>query len=233
MKAFRIFLAMIALASATNVSAQKFLSAEPAEEAFNLGVRVGVNTSNRTFGKGYFNEWNKNSWGTGFEAGVVANLNMRDYFSLQPGFFFESRSGNYSYAQSYFDSTGEKQKTALLGHYRSYNFTVPVMASFRFNLSHSLRWTVEAGPYAQFRIHSDDNDKIKVISPQVNTNDPVTAVYAKASNFDAGLKIGTGLLFRGHYSFNVHYLAGGRKAWKAPHSGGSNKAWTFTLGYDF
>lgn len=233
MKALKIILAAVALFSASNLSAQKFLSSEPADDAFGLGVRVGVNTSNRTFGKGYFNEWNRNSWGTGFDAGIVANLNMRDYFALQPGFFFESRSGNYSYAQSHFDSSGKKQTTALLGHYRTYNFTVPVMASFRFNLSGKLRWLVEAGPYAQFRIHNDDNDEIKVFDPQVNPGDPATLRYAKSSNFDFGLKIGTGIMFRHRYSFNMHYLAGGRKAWKAPHAGGRNKAWVFTLGYDF
>jgi len=233
MKSFRIFLAMIAIATAVNVSAQKFLSAEPAEEIFNLGVRIGVNTSNRTFGKQYFNEWNKNSWGTGFEAGIIVNLNMRDYFALQPGFFFQSRSGNYSYAHNYFDESGDTQTLIQLGHYNTYSFIIPVIASFRFNVSNAVRWVVEAGPYIQFKIHSNDNDKITVLDPQASITSPAYATYAKSSNFDMGLKIGTGFVFKHRYSAYIHYLAGGQKAWQSPHSGGHNKAWSFTVGYDF
>lgn len=224
---------MVALTTASSLSAQNFLSAEPAEQAFSLGVRIGVNSSNRTFGNEYFKKWNKNSWGTGFEAGVVANLNMRDYFTLQPGFFFQSRSGNFSYAQDYIGDNNEPKVFTQLGHYRYYSFVIPVMASFHFNISHSLRWTVEGGPYAQFRISGNDNDKITVIDSKADITSPSFSTYAKPAGFDFGLKIGTGLTFKRHYSFNVHYLAGGRKAWKSPHAGGHNKAWSFTLGYDF
>ena len=218
--------------TSTNVSAQEFLNTEPAEHLFNLGVRVGVNTSNRTFSKDYFREWNVNSWGTGFDAGVVVNLNMRDWFAIQPGFFFESRSGNYAYAENYFDR-GEPEKFTELGHYRTYNFIVPIMASFRFNLSPTLRWICEAGPYGMFKLKSSDNDKIQVIDPQQNANDPLDVNIAKTRFFDFGLKIGTGFEFKRRYSVNVHYMAGARSVWNEPHSGGHHKAWVATVGYDF
>lgn len=233
MKTFKILTALIALLASTNMTAQDFLSAETPENLFNIGVRVGINTSNRTFGKEYFRRWNVNSWGTGVDSGVVVNLNMRDFFAIQPGFFFESRSGNYSYAQDYIDQEGETKDFTQMGHYRNYNFTIPVMASFRFNLSDNVRWIMEAGPYAQFRIHSSDGDKIQVIQPQTNAFSTVSVVSAQSNPFDFGLKIGSGLSFKNKYSLYVHYLAGGRKAWKAPHAGGHNKAWTVSLGYDF
>lgn len=233
MKFFRIFAAAVILAFAGQASAQDFLSTEPSERLFNLGVRVGLNSSNRTFSKDYFQQWNVNSWGMGFDAGVVLDLNMRDFFSLQPGFFFESRSGNYSYAQDYFDSMGEPKKFTQMGHYRSYNFIVPIMASFRFNLTERVRWIVEAGPYAQFKLHSSDGDKIQVIDSTDKSGAVASTSVAKSQFLDVGLKIGTGFCLNRKYSINVHYLAGANKVWKAPHDGGHNKAWVFTLGYDF
>lgn len=232
MKSFRIILAIVALFSSVNLSAQEFFSTETPEKLFNIGFRVGANISNRTFSKDYFKQWNVDSWGSGFDAGAVVSLNLRDFFSIQPGFFFESRSGSYAYAQDYFDKKGEAEKFTEMGRYRSYYFTVPVMLSMRFNLSGSLKWLVEAGPYAQVRLHSSDNDKITVIEPQESATSPLITEYAKGNNFDFGLKLGSGFMFKDKYSFYIHYLGGGCKAWKAPHEGGRNKSWVFTLGYE-
>lgn len=44
--------------------------------------------------------------------------------------------------------------------------------------------------------------------------------------------MGTGIQVLDHYYLGVHYEAGCTKVWK--HSlAGRNKAWTFTIGYDF
>ncbi|MDE6533044.1 MAG: PorT family protein [Muribaculaceae bacterium] len=228
----KILFAALSMAFPGSLLAQDFFSSEPAERLFSFGVRLGVNSSNRTFGKDYFKQWNINSWGTGVNAGVVIDLNMKDFFAIQPGFFFESRSGNYAYAQDYYEN-GEIQKFTQMGHYRTYNFTVPVMASFRFNVTDALRWNVEAGPYAQFKLHASDNDKITVIDPQPTTTSPLYTEAAKSNFLDFGIKMGTGLTLNRKYSFNVHYLAGTSNVWKNPHEGGRNKAWVFSLGYDF
>ena len=55
---------------------------------------------------------------------------------------------------------------------------------------------------------------------------------AEHRGFDVGLKMGTGLKLFDHYYVGVHYLAGLTHAWKLP-SGGKNKSWMFTVGYDF
>lgn len=231
MKALRFLLAAVALSVFSSAGAQDFLSTAAADKLLSLGVRLGVNTSNRTFSQDYFQQWNVNSWGTGMDAGVVLDLNMRDFFSLQPGFFFESRSGNYAYAQDYYEA-GKQDKFTEMGHYRTYNFTVPVMLSFRFNITESLRWAVEAGPYAQFQLHSSDNDKITVIEPQQSSSDRLVVHKAKTNSSDFGMKVGTGLIVNRKCSFNVHYLAGFCNVWQDPHAGGRNKTWTFTIGYE-
>lgn len=232
MKLRHITSCLFLAASAIPSFALDFVSTEPAERLFNIGVRLGVNASNQTFSKDYFSAWNVNSWGTGMDLGVVLNLNVKEFISIQPGFFFQSRSGNYSYVEPYVNSSNEKDTYIQVGHSRSYNFLVPVMASFRFNLAHNLKWIAEAGPYAHFKLHSSDSDKIEIIN-QDTQGGIIKTETAKGNFTDFGLKIGTGIMLNDRYSFSIHYLAGASDVWKAPCEGGKNKAWTFTLGYDF
>ena len=224
----------MALSLFSNAKANDFLSSEVPDELFNIGVRIGLNTSNRTFNKDFFRSWNTNSWGTGIDAGVVVNLNMRDFFALQPGFFFESRSGNYSYSQEYLNGEGEKKDFTQMGHYRTHNFTIPVMASLRFNLSGDLRWVIEAGPYLQYTFKTSGNKNIQVIKPQENIYETLNISTAKSNPFDFGLKIGTGVTFkRKILPCSCTISQEDRRYGKPPHAGGHNKAWTFCLGYDF
>lgn len=232
MKSLRIVLCVLAFAIKTSVFAQDFFSKEAPSTLFNIGLRAGVNLSNRTFPKSAFNQWNVNSWGMGIDAGCVVDLNIRDYISIQPGIFFESRSGNYSYADTYRDGeTGTKDFTQL-GHNRYFNLSIPVLVSFKFNLAEKLRLSAEAGPYIQYFFHDSSSDKIQVIEPQTDPDKPLVVHTAQSNKFDAGLKIGTGLTFHHRYSIFVHYMAGGKKVWKAPVAGGHNKAWLFTVGYE-
>lgn len=228
----KYLLAAILTIGAMSSYAADFLSTEPAEKLFNLGVRIGVNSSNRTFPSEKFSAWNVNNWGTGFDAGIVANLNMREYLSIQPGIFFESRSGHYSYSEDYTNDKNEADYFTQLGRLRTYNIIVPVVASVKLNLAGNLQWLLEAGPYAQLKLHASDSNKIQVIDQPTPTS-PLKVEYAKSKFADWGFKLGTGLRFNEHYSFSIHYLAGVGNVWKSPVEGGSNKAWTFMLGYDF
>ena len=212
--------------------ASDLLDTDPADRLFNIGVRIGVNSSNRTFPKDKFSAWNVNSWGTGFDAGVVVNLNMRQYLSIQPGVFFESRSGHYSFSEAYVDNTNGDDFITQLGRTRTYNLVIPVVASVKLNLTDNFKWLLEAGPYAQLKLHASDSNKIQVID-QPTSSSYLNWEYAKSNFFDWGFKIGTGLQYKDHYSFSIHYLAGVGNVWKSPMEGGKNKAWTFTLGYDF
>ena len=211
--------------------AQEFFSTEEAPVFFNLGARIGFNTSNRTFPSGYFNEWNDNSWGTGFNIGAIANLNFKDYLSLQPGIFFESRSGNYSYFTSYYDWYNKEQIHYELGHRRSYYITVPIMGIVKFNLSSQIKWLVELGPYIQFNLKDSGQNNVYVLYRPVQSSF-YDYYVAEHNSFDAGLKIGTAIKVMEHYYLGIHYLAGFCKAWEKP-QGGKNKSWAFTLGYDF
>lgn len=130
--------------------------------------------------------------------------------------------------EEYINNRDEKDNFIQIGDYRIYNFVIPVMASFRFSIADNLKWLVEAGPYAQFKLHATDADKIEVIS-----QDSGGSINKESAKSDFGVKMGTGIMLNNKYSFSIHYMAGATNVWKAPYEGGKNKAWTFTLGYDF
>lgn len=231
MKLFSFITVAVAMASPTCAFAADLIDTGEPTSIFSLGVRAGINTSVHTFGSNFFNQWNVNSWGTGIDAGAIFDINLRQYLSIQPGFFFESRSGHYSYLTTYKDLNGDDAQYTQLGNYRGYYINIPILVSVRLNLSSNVKWLIEAGPYLQFKLHSSDNENVEVLTrPE---EDAIVLEKASANSYDLGLKVGSGILVNNHYSFSIHYLAGGRDVWKAPFDGGKNKAWTFTLGYNF
>lgn len=233
MKHFIRFIpALLASASAIPAAAQSdFFSTEKPEQLFTFGVRVGLNASNVTVSDKIFNDWNKNSFGSGFDAGVLMNLNIRDYLAIQPGFFFESRSTNFAYNTTYDVGGTGKEEFSQMGHMRNYFFQVPVVASVRFNVTDDIRWNVDFGPNLQFKLSSDD-DKVAVVRQDSPYENPYLE-QAKMKFFDFGLKLGTGLTLKNHYFLGVSYIAGLTKAWSTTGMNGHHKGWQFLIGYDF
>lgn len=223
----------LSLLTLTNVYAVDFFSTERPESFFNFGARVGLNTSNRTINTPMGGIWNLNSWGMGFDAGVVADINFVDFISLQPGFFYESRSGSYTYQYSYIKVEGaDPSIETQIGKGREYNFTIPVLASFHFNILEDLRWNVDFGPYFQFKLKSTFDGKFRYPESYSPTG-LIPYPDVKRSKCDIGFKMGTGLDICHHYYVGIHYLAGMLKAWNPAPLGGRNKEWMFTVGYNF
>lgn len=225
--------------SVAGAYAADFFSTEPCDELLTFGARIGVNTSNRTMcDNAYPDCYHNESWGAGFDLGVVANLNIRDYLAIQPGFFFETRSGSYVLMGSARDSglPDDGTEMAQAGCRNSYNFTIPVLAIFRFNVMDDIRWNVEVGPYISFVLDSKLKNKRFV----VDGPSEIPLFMQKAAPVDFGFKMGTSVDFLEHYYFGIHYMAGCVPAWKeydlgniSKKFGGVTKAWTFTIGYNF
>lgn len=223
----------------TGVEAADFFSTEKCDEMFTFGTRIGFNTSNRTMGDNCFpNGYHHESWGMGFNIGFVASLNVRDYLSIQPGFFFETRSGAYTIMGTAHDNglTDDGSHIAQAGKRSSSNFTIPVIAVFNFNIADNVRWSVEAGPYVSFVLSSDLKNKAFVVDG-IST-EPL--FMQKPAAVDFGIKMGTGIEVRRHYYIGAHYMAGCINAWKeldinnlTKKFGGITKGWVFTLGYNF
>lgn len=244
MKTYRLVLPIAAcLAASVPASAQSFFDTSTPSQLINFGARIGVNSSNRTVSDDFYNLWNKNSWGTGFDLGVVADINIRQYLSVQPGIFFQSRSGDYTYCSRLWvptvgtdgTITSEGQDLVQYGHGRTYNLYIPVVASVRFNLGSKVKWSVDVGPYVNFQLHSQGTPEVYKLKYAGIDGTPayVEKHSAERNNVDFGFKLGTGFQFFSHYYIGVHYMAGATDVWKTEGMNGRNKAWTFTAGYDF
>lgn len=223
---------MLVAATAITSSANDFFSTEDPDHLVTFGARIGVNTSNRTIATTPVTLWNINSWGVGFDAGAVADINFKDFISVQPGFFFESRSGSFAYQNSAYTVLGDHYVLTQLGKGREYLFTIPVVASVHFNVLDELRWNVDFGPYFQFKLRSTFDHKFSV--PEATyANGIEYSSDVRTSKCDVGLKFGTSLDIYDHYYVGVHYLAGLLHAWNPGKLGGHNKEWLFTIGYNF
>ena len=142
-------LAAIAAITAATAPAQEWIDTSTADNFMTLGARIGFNTSNATRDKEPALT-NLDSWGTGFDAGVVVSLNFLNCVSVQPGFFFESRSHNYSYIAPS-GSTVLPFNVHEYGHTRHTTFKVPVMGQFVTNPAEGLRWSFDFGPCFTYR----------------------------------------------------------------------------------
>ena len=222
---------IFALFSTFQIKAIEIFDMSEPSRFFSLSARFAINSSNRTFPSGYFNKWNNNSWGTGIDVGALANIHIKEFLTIQPGLFYESRSGNFAYLTGYLDFAGKEQEHYEMGHYNSYNFTIPVVGVVKYQLLENVEVMAELGPYFQVRLKETGQKNIQILHREPLTND--YSVYkASSKGYDVGLKMGGGLRFFDHYYVGVHYLAGLCNAWTRP-SGGKNKSWQFSVGYDF
>lgn len=239
----KIFFALSLLAVAATASAAEFADTSVPDQMIDLGVRFGISSSNLSADIPHAGEECNFSWKRGFTAGVVMNLNIRDFFSIQPGFYFENRS--YDYSTIRHDADRRALETNL-GHTRRYAFSIPVLASFHLNISNAVRWDVEAGPYFSFGI-GDGKDEVTAIAVSAPSNTPGRYSYITGKrdyygddvwqhrNFDCGVQIGTGVEVMDHYVFNISYQRGLRNVAGAHDLGWSmkNKGWNFAIGYKF
>lgn len=225
MKIKQLATSLICLVAVSAASAQEWVDTGEADDLLSYGVRVGFNTSNATRTKNG-SVANLDAWGTGFNAGVVVNLNINNALSLQPGFFFQSRSHDYSYVLDYPEEA--MPNVHEYGHTLSRSFQVPVMGIFKINPMENMVWSIEFGPYFNFGLSGSDKGTQEIGTALREYSD---GYFDNRKKFDFGFKMGTGLQVFDHYYLGIHYEAGACKVWK--HYNGHNKAWSFTLGYNF
>lgn len=220
MKIKSLIILAAATVSAFPLTAADFLSTDKPDNTFVPGVRIGINTANATIDPDYFSN-SLSAWGTGFDLGVVMDIYFRDWISVQPGIFYESRSNKYVYEQ-----LNQDIDYLYNGHTLDYSIKVPIVASAHFNITDRLRWNVDFGPYVSVGIGKHDEGTLRsgdIILPYSN------GFYKNRNRWTVGMKMGTGITFMNHYYFGVHYLAGISDVYKD--YGGRSKAWTFTIGY--
>lgn len=217
---------LLALCATGPATAQDWIDTSEPDNLLTYGVRVGFNTSNATRGGGD-SRANLDAWGTGFDAGAVVSLNFNNSVSVQPGFFFQSRSHNYSYVIPQ-TADGTAPNIHEYGHTLCRSFQVPVMGIFSMHPSESLKWSIEFGPYFNFGLTGSDKGTQEV---GLASRDYSDGYYDHRKKFDFGFKMGSSLTVLDHYYLGIHYECGACSVWN--NADGRNKAWTFTIGYDF
>lgn len=225
-----ILIGLLSIMPSISLKAQPLLDTSDPAKFVTLSARLGFNTSNRTFPEGYHTLWNKNNWGTGFNVGALVNLNFKEYLTVQPGLFFESRNGNYAYVTEYLDYFADEDNYYEMGNLSSFNLTLPIMGVLKLNIAEKIKCTAEFGPYFQFTLSDKGQNNITILY-RLPSSTSYSQYTAEHSKFDVGFKMGGGLIFYDHYYVGVHYMAGACNVWKKP-AGGRNKSWMFTIGYE-
>lgn len=217
------------------------------ENTFELGVRLGFNTSNVT------NNYTEavpnmvqahNNWQEGLTVGALVDMNIYNCFAVQTGVFYQRRRSDY---QDLLIKEGSASFEYYDGKRHANYFQIPIMASFRLKLNKYIEGQVDFGPYFAFGFGG--KDKFTMYETLTNEGGGVTIVKAPVkadyfgghgvyNSFDWGFKFGIGAMVLDHYYVGIHYDAGARNALdRSPYSAtsatGINKAWNFTLGYNF
>ena len=220
---------LLTICAIAPASAQDWIDTSEPDHLLSFGARMGFNTSNATRGGGN-SRANLDAWGTGFDAGVVVSLNFNNVVSVQPGFFFQSRSHNYSYVMPQTGDNGEAITPNIheYGHTLNRSFQVPVLGIFTMHPTEGLKWNIEFGPYFNFGLSGSDKGTMEVGLVSREYSD---GYYDHRNKFDFGFKMGSSLTVLDHYYLGIHYECGACSVWK--NGDGRNKAWTFSIGYDF
>lgn len=229
----KLITTLAAVCFAVSAWAADFVDTSHPSDIVKVGLRFGLTSSSAATSMP-----NDIIWKRGFSTGAVVDLNVRNFFSIRPGLFFENRS--YDTRQISFDDA-RKYIYTRSGHTRRNALAVPVLASFHFNISRAVKWDVEAGPYFTFGL-SSGKSKATVVSATAGDEKQYTHVDGKQDyygsdasqfkRFDCGLQFGTGVEVLNHYVFNINYQRGLRNV---ANGGNSlrNKGWTFSVGYNF
>lgn len=208
------------------------------DKKLSLGVRAGVNVSSiradGTIG-GYdiSDEYDFKSR-TGFHVGAVLDWNVCGNFYIQPGLYFTTRGGKAEEADDDY-SYEEKWNMSFL--------QVPILASYRFDLSDKVKWHINAGPYIGVglggKVKWEENDMGDTDSGDYDmfgtADDNSDEEKNGLKRFDAGLSFGTGVSFSNVY-IGVSYDLGlcnlaDKKAWdKAKFKNGN---FAVSVGYNF
>lgn len=247
---FSIFISLIL----TNALCQTQLTAYERNDFFRLGFRIGMNSSVRTVDSWSSECLNVCGWRNGFTFGVIGDLNVADYFTIQPGLFFESRSNSYTLIETIPCADANANYSTLYtqaGIFNSRVFNMPLQFITFTDITRNVRWDFEAGPYLSFTLGSKLDKNYHTISiipnseekPTITTPIPDQKEYPiftqSPAVFDWGIKFGTALRFSKNYYLGVHYMAGCLPVWEEEdfngqrkNYGGRNKSWLFTFGYE-
>lgn len=210
-------------------------------QVVNFGVRAGMNvaTAGGNFKDGIKDYMDFKSR-VGFHVGVIADVELSEKFYLQPGLYFTTKGLKAEDKEgSYFDIK-----------YNLNYLELPILASYRFNLSDNVQWQINAGPYfavgvggkvkeTEFDSYEDKKFEYEYDAFGVADEDS-DEEKGGLKRFDAGLSFGTGITYNKIY-FGIKYDLGlaniaDKKAWTDENGKGQkirNRNFAISVGYTF
>lgn len=223
---------------------------EPSQKLLNIGVRASLTSSNVSpnYNEIFSDVWSTTGdWEYGFNVGVVANLNIKNYFAIQPGIFFSNKCYDTKISTA---SMVTNYGSNVERHSRFYYLQIPVMASFKMNIIKGVELLMEAGPY--FALGLGGNINVKQISYSTiilgntqNIEEYKLPYFGKGTmkniqmkKGDWGVKMGVGFRFAHKYALAAYYLAGceniahQNRGYESKATA-RNKEWNLSIGYDF
>lgn len=206
-----ILLTVLGLAGAATVSAQSlgnmFGNDEKGEITF--GVRAGMNISNISGEYGPKSKLNLDSR-IGFQVGAIVDLPITNGFYIQPGLFITTRG-----AKKKTTERDEEYTYKSTDKYNPIYLQIPVLASFRTDISQSVKVQVNVGPY--FSLGLGGKQKSEYEETGLSTEKEEMPFFGKstdkeehfgAKRFDLGLSFGAGVTIKEHYYVGIQYDLG-------------------------
>ena len=241
----RLFAALLLIGISVSSQAQTLIDYGVPAKLFQVGVRAGFNASNLTtnYDDAFQDiKWNHNQWKGGFSAGMVVDINLRNFFTIQPGIFLDTRKSTYHYLVNS-DNVLKAIDGQLTGNY----IRIPILASLRLGVAELAQVQIDFGPYFAWGFGGANKYTVygtsdtEPTAPQVIGRDFKSDCFGDkgmVQTYDWGLKMGLGVLVMQHYYIGAHYHFSCRNVLRElpqteKHPDGHNKAWTFTLGYNF
>lgn len=164
------------------------------------GVRVGLNISDISgkYGSKKADDFNARA---GFQFGGVVDLPITNGFYIQPGLSFTTRGARYK--ETYGDAKAIEK-------YRPMYLQIPVLASFRADVSDNLNVQVNVGPHFAFGLggkavseYAGETEKYPFFGESTENES-----HFGAKRFDCGLTFGAGVTFMEHYYVGIAYDLG-------------------------
>lgn len=205
-------MSLIGISTAAGAQTFSTMFSRDRVQGVGFGVRAGLNVS-AISGQYSSSESLDLKARAGFQVGGVADIQIFNGFYVQPGLFLTTRGARYkdSYVE---DDYKEEYKES----YRPLYLQVPVLASFRIDVSPSVGLQVNVGPYFAVGL----GGKVKEIYTETDGGQTDTEKYdypffGKSSDdkdrfgakrFDMGLSFGAGVTILSHYYIGLQYDLG-------------------------
>lgn len=241
MKRCFILVVTFLLAGVATSSAQKvqdmFGTDQKGKVAY--GFRAGFNLSNLAgeFGRSTDEKLNLDPR-IGFHVGTMFDIPITNGFYIQPEILFTTRGakGNYWYEDG--STTVENTETC-----RAMYIQIPLLASFRADLTSSVNLQLHAGPYFSFGVGGTVSAEAKVQGGTVIVEYPyfgkstMTEDHLGIKRFDMGLSCGVGVTVKQHYYIGLQYDLGLMNGAIQEEWGGDtkiyNRCFSIQVGYHF